>query len=270
MIPNLVTANVVFRGNDLSKPVAWRNPIVATPAAPSATVAAGGGSLAAGTYYYKVAARVTSYQGARANSTPTTEVSATIASGTVAGVTISWTPVVGATDYVVYGRATGAENIYWTTTNPYFVDSGAAGTSGTPPSATIWSVKNLFELKNAQDVLVEGNVMENLWVGGQPGYPVVFTPRNQGGTAPWVVVQRVTFQHNIVRHTAGGVNILGTDNLAPSQLTNHIIVRDNVFDDMTSATWGSGARPFQLGDGPDTVTIDHNTVITTDSAIVWM
>ncbi|HYM24521.1 MAG TPA: hypothetical protein VEU08_14995, partial [Vicinamibacterales bacterium] len=103
MIPNLVTANVVFRGNYLSKPVAWRNPIVATPAFPSAKVAAGGGSLAAGTYCYKVAARVTSYQGAKANSSPTAEVSATIASGAVAGVTISWTPVAGATDYVVYG-----------------------------------------------------------------------------------------------------------------------------------------------------------------------
>ncbi|HYM25648.1 MAG TPA: Ig domain-containing protein, partial [Vicinamibacterales bacterium] len=161
------------------------------------------------------------------------------------------------------------ENVYWTTTNPYFTDSGAAGTSGTPPSATIWSVKNLFELKNAQDVLVEGNVMENLWVGGQPGYPVVFTPRNQNGTAPWTIVQRVTFQHNIVRHTAGGVNILGTDNLAPSQLTNHIVVRDNIFDDINTS-WGSGAKVFQIGDGGDSIVFDHNTVVTNDTTIVTL
>ncbi len=96
-------------------------------------------------------------------------------------------------------------------------------------------------MKNAQDVLVEGNVFENLWIAAQSGYPIVFTPRNQNGTAPWVVVQRITFQHNIVRHTAGGVNILGTDNLAPSQLTNHITVRDNLFDDMGTA-WGSGSK----------------------------
>src|SRR5207248_627206 len=104
----------------------------------------------------------------------------------------------------------------------------------------------------------------------QPGYPIVFTPRDQNGTAPWAVVQRVTFRHNIVRHTAGGVNVLGTDNLAPSQRTNHITIADNLFDDLTSATWGSGSRPFQLGDGPDAVTIDHNTVVSTDTSILWL
>ena len=62
-------------------------------------------------------------------------------------------------------------------------------------------MKNSFELKNAQDVLVEGNVFENLWVADQPGYPILFTPRNQNGKAPWVVVQRVMFRNNLVRHT---------------------------------------------------------------------
>ena len=268
-IPNLVTTNVTVRLNHMTKQLAWRDPIIATPAAVSAT-SVSGGSLAAGTYSYKVEARVSAGQTTKANSSPSVEVSATIPAGATGSVTVSWTPVVGAADYVVYGRAAGAENTYWVTTNPYFTDTGAAGASGSPPSATKWYVKNVFELKNAQDVVVEGNVFENLWVAAQPGYPIVFTPRNQSGTAPWAVVQRVTFQHNLVRHTAGGVNILGTDNVNPSQLTNHITVRDNIFDDLTASTWGSGARPFQVGDGPDAVTIDHNTVVTTDSSIVWM
>jgi hypothetical protein len=46
-------------------------------------------------------------------------------------------------------------------------------------------------------VLVEGNMFENSWVADQPGYPIVITPRNQSGTAPWSVVQRVTFQLNL-------------------------------------------------------------------------
>ena len=266
MISNLVTTNVTFRGNYLSKQVAWRGPIIATPANVATVVVAGGGSLAAGTYGYKVAAQVPAGQTTTASSTASAEVTATIAV-TGAGITISWTPVVGAASYVVYGRTPGGENAYWTTTNPYFTDTGAAGRSGTPPSATTWYVKNLFELKNAQDVLVEGNVMENLWVAAQPGYSVLFTPRNQSGTAPWVVVQRITFQHNLVRHVSGVVNILGTDNLAPSQLTNHIVVRDNVFDDV-STSWGSGAKPFEIGAGADSLTLDHNTVVTNDSSIV--
>jgi hypothetical protein len=270
-IPNLVTTNVTFRRNYLTKPLAWRDAIAPTPTGVGAVAAPGAGTLAAGTYYYKVVARVPSGQTGSANSNPSVEVSATIPAGTSAGIAISWTPVAGASDYVVYGRTAGSENINWTTTVPYFTDAGAAGTSGSPPTkATKWMVKNVFELKNAQDVVIEGNIFENLWVADQPGFPIVFTPRNQNGTAPWVVVQRVTFQRNIVRHTAGGVNILGTDNNAPSQRTNHITIRDNVFDDLTAASWGSGARPFQIGNGGDAITIDHNTVITTDSTILWL
>jgi hypothetical protein len=269
-IPNLVTTNVTFRRNLLRKPLAWRNPIIATPQGVAAVAAPGAGSLAAGTYYYKVQARGPAGQTSQATSTTSVEVSATIAAGTTGGVTISWTPVAGAQDYVVYGRAAGSENINWQTANPFFTDTGAAGTSGSATSATKWMVKNIFELKNAQDVVVEGNVFENNWVAAQPGYAIVFTPRNQSGTAPWVVVQRVTFQYNIVRHTAGGVNILGVDNNFPSLRTNHIFVLNNVFDDLTSATWGSGSRPFQMGGGADTVIIDHNTVVTTDSTILWL
>lgn len=268
-IPNLVTTGITFRGNYLSKQLAWRTPIIATPANVAATIVASGGSLAAGAYAYKVAARTPAGQTNTANSTATAEVATTIAVGGAA-ITISWTPVVGASDYVVYGRTAGGENMYWTTTTPYFTDDGTAGKSGTVPSATVWYVKNIFELKNAQDVLVEGNVFENLWMAAQQGYPIVFTPRNQGGTAPWAVVQRVTFQHNLVRHTPGGVNILGVDNINPSQRANHIVVRDNIFDDLTGATWGTGSRPFEIGDGPDSVTIDHNTVISTDYSILWL
>ena len=267
-ITNLVTTNVTFRRNFLRKPIDWRDPIVATPTAVSAR-SVPGGTLAAGAYFYKVVARRTAGQTNKAVSTPSAEVSATIAAGTTGSVTIAWTPVVNAEDYLVYGRTSGGENVNWKTTTPYFTDSGAAGTAGAPSSSgTKWSVKNLFELKSAQDVLIEGNVFEGMWMADQPGYPIVFTPRNQGGAAPWSTVQRVTFQRNLVRHTAGGVNILGEDNLHPSQLANHLTIRDNVFDDMNATTWGTGSRPFQIGAGPDTVTIDHNTIITTDSTIV--
>jgi regulation of enolase protein 1 (concanavalin A-like superfamily) len=269
-IQNLVTTNITFRHNYLSKPLAWRDPIIATPTGVSARGATGGGTLPAGTYFYKVSARTPAGQTSKASSVPSVEVSATLAAGTTGAIALSWTPVTTATDYVVYGRTSGGENMYWITTSPFFTDAGTAGTAGTPAGATKWSVKNLFELKNAQDVVVEGNVFENLWVADQGGYPIVFTPRNQNGTAPWVVVQRVVFQHNLIRHTAGGVNILGTDNLAPSQLTNHLTVANNVFDDLTGATWGSGSRPFQIGDGGDAFTIDHNTMITTDSSIVGL
>jgi Putative Ig domain len=267
-IPNLVTANVVFRYNHLSKPLAWRLPILTTPADVIAAATPAAGALPAGAYYYKVVARKVGGQTRTATSIPSSEVSATL--GVSGAVTISWTPVVGAQDYLVYGRTSSTQDVFWTTTNPYFTDTGDAGSAGKPASGgTKWSVKNTFELKNAQDITIEGNVFENLWVADQPGFPIVLTPRNQSGRAPWAVVQRVLFQNNIVRHTAGGVNILGTDNLAPSQLTNHITIFNNLFDDLTASTWGT-SRVFQMGAGPDSITIDHNTVISTQSTMYWL
>ena len=123
-----------------------------------------------------------------------------------------------------------------------------------------WSVKNLFELKNARRVIVEGNQMENCWVDGQVGFAVQLTPRNQDGGAPWSTVEDVMFANNMVRHAAGGVNILGTDNNHPSGQVRRITVRNNLFADIGGARWGGNGRFLQISE-TDTVTIDHNTVL---------
>jgi hypothetical protein len=131
-----------------------------------------------------------------------------------------------------------------------------------------WVVKNLFELKNAQDVTVDGNVMEYNWAAAQAGYSVLFTPRNQSGTAPWTVVQRVTFTNNVVRHVSSVLNILGTDNLATSQLTNTIAIRNNLFVDVSGATYGGVGRLLLINGGLD-ITVNHNTVFNDGSSTVY-
>src|SRR5262249_39240039 len=35
-----------------------------------------------------------------------------------------------------------------------------------------WTIKNLIELKNAEHVVIEGNVLENNWAAGQQGYAI--------------------------------------------------------------------------------------------------
>ena len=126
-----------------------------------------------------------------------------------------------------------------------------------------WSVKNIFELKNAQRVLVDGNVFENCWLDGQVGFAIQFTPRNQEGTAPWSAVQDVTFTNNIVRHSAAGINFLGRDDLQPCQQAQRIRVRNNLFVDIGGTRWGGNGRLFQVIDATVNVQIDHNTAFQT-------
>ena len=122
----------------------------------------------------------------------------------------------------------------------------------------VWLVKNLVEMKNAQRVTIDGNLVENNWADGQSGYAVLFTPRNQGGTAPWSVVQNVQFTNNILRHTGSAIDILGTDDEHQSQQTNSITIRNNLFDDVSSTNWGGDGRILVISGTPN-VTIDHNT-----------
>jgi hypothetical protein len=129
-----------------------------------------------------------------------------------------------------------------------------------------WTVKNIFELKHASNVRVEGNVFEYNWQAAQPGSAIVFTPRNQNGDNPWTVVQNVTFRNNVVKHVAAAINILGVDNNAPSQQTNHIAISNNVFEDVSSTNWGGTGRMVQITGAAD-ITVDHNTVFNNGSAV---
>jgi hypothetical protein len=136
-----------------------------------------------------------------------------------------------------------------------------------------WTVKNLFELKNAQRVLVDGNVFENNWSQSQDGMAILFTPRNQNGGSPWSVVQDVTFTNNIVRHSGGGFNISGPDTEAgPSLPSQRILIKNNLIDDINGQRWTGVAEPadgefLQIAGGPLNITVDHNTVFQSGSII---
>ena len=149
-------------------------------------------------------------------------------------------------------RNTFAKPLQWKIGHPRF--AGVA-----------WTVKNLFELKNARRVLVEGNLFEYNWPHAQNGFAILFTVRNQDGNAPWSVVEDVIFRDNVVRHVAAGFNILGHDDNHPSRQTSRITIVNNVFADV-GGQWGHG-RLFQLLDGTRDVVIDHNTAFQTGSIL---
>jgi hypothetical protein len=141
--------------------------------------------------------------------------------------------------------------------------------SGDPGYAGIaWTVKNIFELKNAQRVLVEGNLLQHNWLASQNGFSILFTVRNQQGTAPWSVVQDVTFVSNLVQSVAAGVNILGWDDTYSSQQTRRIRIANNLFIDVNGAKWGGSGRLIQVLDGAADVVVEHNTVLQSGEFIV--
>jgi hypothetical protein len=131
-----------------------------------------------------------------------------------------------------------------------------------------WQVKNLFELKNARRVLVEGNIMEYSWRDGQAGYAILLTPRNQDGRAPWATVEEVTIRHNIIRHAGAGMEIIGEDSDNPSGSTRRVQVVNNLFYDIDADRWGGNGAFALVGQGPSDITIEHNTIIQTGNILM--
>jgi hypothetical protein len=130
-----------------------------------------------------------------------------------------------------------------------------------------FTVKNLLELKSGRKVTIEGNLLEYCWTAAQPGYAVLFTVRNQDGRAPWTTIEDVMFRNNLVRHSAGGINILGVDNNHPSRAASNITIRNNLFYDINHRNWGGNGNFLQIGESPVNVTVDHNTVLQTGNLV---
>lgn len=134
---------------------------------------------------------------------------------------------------------------------------------------TSWTVKNIFELKNARRVVVRNNVLEYNWSAAQAGFAVVLTPRNSGGASPWVVVEDVEFTRNVVRYSGSAFNILGHDDTARSGQLARLTIRDNVVHDISGTTWGGAGAFAQIGGEPRDITIDHNTVLHSGNIVTF-
>ncbi len=133
-----------------------------------------------------------------------------------------------------------------------------------------WSVKNNLELKNAQRVLVSGNILENDWQSAQNGCSVVLTVRtsDSGNSA---VVDDITVKNNIIKNVNGGFCSLATDNLcnpkfAPNCTNPGEAKRWNIANNLIllrDASTPGGFRPMAFTVTPDLadVIFEHNTVV---------
>ena len=70
-----------------------------------------------------------------------------------------------------------------------------AGVGCTVGPGNQWVEKNAFELKSAQRVLFDGNLIENVWAGGQTGFAILLTPRT-AQSGDFAVVNDITITNN--------------------------------------------------------------------------
>jgi hypothetical protein len=124
---------------------------------------------------------------------------------------------------------------------------------GDPAYAGIrWLVKNLFEIKDANRVLVANNILENNWADAQNGTSILFTPI--GGD-----VTDVTFKRNILKGSDHAMIINPT--AQKPRYMNRVLVEDNIFYAFAKAT--SSTMGISIASTPGHLTdviIRHNTV----------
>jgi hypothetical protein len=132
-----------------------------------------------------------------------------------------------------------------------------------------WSVKNVFELKSGDTFVIDSNIFEGCWASAQAGWAILFTPRagDQGG--PWTHISNITFTNNLIRDTAQGIDMLGSDDANPSGPLKNILIQNNLFENVGNDHFSDPQKPlstfrfFYLGSGVSSgsmdVKIDHNT-----------
>jgi len=120
--------------------------------------------------------------------------------------------------------------LIWLKGQPGFV----GGSNGNP-----FVVKNLLELKNAQRMLFEGNILEYTWGGfSQSGYAILLTPKNQssGGSnvCPLCEVTDITVRYSTISHVGSGLQVAnglsdsGGAPLAGERYSIHDITVDDI------------------------------------------
>jgi hypothetical protein len=127
------------------------------------------------------------------------------------------------------------------------------------PASWMWqpnlTIKNAFELKNAKNVKLIDAWIENVRPGGgQSGFAIQLTVRNQEGNAPWSCIEDVLIQRVYAVNVGSGINFMGTDYTHPSGQMRRVTIADCW---MLMYGQGSG-RALQFLRGPQDVTIRNS------------
>lgn len=131
----------------------------------------------------------------------------------------------------------------------YFYKPDSWRTSGA------WSVKNLFEIKFARRVLLEGNVLDGNWTDAQDGMAFNIKYDTQEGTCTWCVSEDIPIRSNVTRNSDGGIKIAN----AP-----RTTIENNILENIGARANG---RLFIFLNGAPDLRVERNTGFSTNITI---
>jgi hypothetical protein len=150
------------------------------------------------------------------------------------------------------------------------------GANGNP-----FIVKNLVELKNAQRVLLDGNIMDYAWGGfSQSGFAVLITPKNQAGTGSSNLcsvceVTDVTLRYGTISHVGAGLQIANalSDNGGPPLDGERYSIHDITIDDINGTLYDGPSQFAEISTSAgapvlNNVTINHVTAFPSSTMLI--
>jgi hypothetical protein len=125
-----------------------------------------------------------------------------------------------------------------------------------------FQVKNLLELKNAQNVTIDGNLFEQCWGAAQDGQAILFTV---SGSRAGMTVANIIVTNNVICHAAGAF-LIGNNN--PAQLADPrgIRIENNLLFDINGPAWGGDGHAIEAGRVSD-LSIIGNTILQTGTLL---
>jgi len=138
-------------------------------------------------------------------------------------------------------------------------------------AGTAWLVMNLMEVKNAQRVLIEGNLFQDHWAVNQSGFFLMLSPRNEVYDY-WNVASDITFRYNRIRRVTAGIAVSGHDTLYPQWVPSaRLAIHDNVFEGLGFyvVPGTSTGVVLAVNNGMADITFEHNTIFNTYNILMF-
>ena len=123
----------------------------------------------------------------------------------------------------------------------------------------VWQTKTIIETKNARRMLLEGNVIENVWASAQAGFAVLLKSENQDGSAPWTQSTDITLRYNRIRNVGSGINLAANGGYNAAVLAARISIYDNSIENLGRSPYAGDGIPLQILGATSDILVAHNS-----------